>query len=135
MPKRNRDGKVPRRDASDDAARFPTHVRVFGGDLARDDLTVRVPGISGSPLDHMYSFDYVRSSFRYPFTAFLRNNLTQFVRTVLEFAVDIPQILRAIDVREVLPLLEASVAAVIARATSPSVPRWNVLIISPVAGF
>ncbi len=109
VPERDGDREVPRGDAADDAARLAAHVGVFRGDLARDDVTVGVPGVAGGPLDHVVGLDHVGPTLAYLLATLFRDDLAELVGAVAEFVVHVPQHLRAVDVRHRTPLLEGLV--------------------------
>jgi hypothetical protein len=106
VPKRDGDREVPRRDAADDATGFAAHVGVLRRDLARHHVAVGVAGVAGRPLDHVGGLDDVGSPLADLLAALSRDEFAEFVGSVLELRVHVPEMLRAVDVGERAPLLE-----------------------------
>ncbi len=92
-------------------------------------------GVARGPLDHVVRLDDVGAALGNLFAALFGDDFREFLRAVAQFVVDVPEVLRAVDVRERAPLVVRVVGRGRAWSTSSSVPRWNEARASPVAGF
>jgi len=65
-----------------------------------------VAGVAGGPLHHVPGLGDVGFPLAYLFAALFRDDFAEFLVAVPEFVVDVPEVLRAVDVRKVAPLFE-----------------------------
>jgi len=120
VPERDGDREVPRRDAADDAAGLAPHVGVLVRNLRGYHVARRVAGVARGPLDHVPRLGDVCFPLADLLATLLGHYFAEFLVSVFELLVDVPEILGAVDAGE-RPHSSSTASAV--AAASPRRPR------------